>query len=122
MTAAKPTVDGVLALIAALETLREAKQWLLCTSRCARCRAAVGAPCTRPDGSAYVGARGEPRYHAPRVSLYCAASNSALPRSWKQDLINYGVAPAIVLREIRRTRLYRLAMRDGRLAAVEVTR
>lgn len=120
---APPTVEHVLAIVDALETAREQRQWLMRAQPCARCRAAIGEPCRRPSGEPYVETRryardlGAPRYHAPRVDRYCDAYASACVIAWRGDLRD-GLAPARVLREIRSSTIYRLAVRDGRVRAV----
>lgn len=91
---------GVLSLVDHLEAWKRAPHLALLW-RCPTCRAAVGAPCVRPNGKV------RSKSHLNRQALRAAACSTTIPRSWRLDLLVFGMRPCAVLADVRRSRLYR---------------
>ena len=92
-------------LIDSLEIARNNRAWLRHAVPCPRCKAQPGEPCRRPSGATI------DSDHAPRMDLRIRAYNRAPVRGWRIDLIDCGARE--VLRKIERSKLYKLALRDG---------
>lgn len=85
---------------------------------CPRCKSASGSPCVSLDGTPFT-TRGEPAFHAPRMDRWIAIHNGMCPEAWIDDMVVYNVNPTVVLKEIMRSRGYRLAVKHGLIRGVE---
>lgn len=127
---ATDTVESTRALLERLSELADHQldeEWLYGAVRCTRCKAGPGEPCRRPDGSALTyrqppDGSHRPAHHAPRIDSGLRIA-MACPVYLRVELQWYvagldrspDCTPAAISKRLRRSKLYKLAIRDGKI-------